>query len=176
MKFYDFSVFQLHVRQPFDKAKVYGIKGYFYPHTLNSCIVSIYWQFLTKRKVEKLAIRQSLIEKKYTALAKGEELQLQMFQLLLRLESFEKTTGSKAGVKLKASLQDLLSTLEADTKRLAEISLDVPDSEMDIILQERIGFLAYQSTIMTSTEADVEWAETHLQKSTGEANGIVIDS
>ena len=87
-----------------------------------------------------------------------------MFQLLLRLESFEKTTGSKAAIKLKTSLQDLLSSVEAVTKSLAKLSLEVPDSEMDIILQERIGFLAYQSTIMTSTEADVEWAETTLLK------------
>ncbi len=132
--------------------------------------------FLRSKRVDKLALKQSLIEKKYTALAKGEELHLQKFQLLLRLESFEKTTGSKAAIKLKASLQDMLSALEDSSRRLADLPLDKPDNEMDIILQERIGILAHRAALMTSTEADVEWAETQLKKISGETSDIMADS
>jgi hypothetical protein len=118
--------------------------------------------FFRSRRIDRLAIRQSLIDQKYAALAKEEEQQVRIFRLLIRLVAIEKESGDVASIQ--ATLNDLMQSGRKRSKRLAELNIDHPDDEVNLILRERLGLLDERAALLTAVEAKVERLEAATQR------------
>jgi hypothetical protein len=113
--------------------------------------------FFRSRRIDRLGVKQSLIERKYAALAKDEEQQAQMYRLIVRLTALEAQSDDAAS--LKATLNETFQSALERSKRLAELNIDNPNGETDLILRERLGLLTYRDAILKAAETKVEWLE-----------------
>jgi hypothetical protein len=113
--------------------------------------------FIRSRKIDRLTIKQSLIDRKYTALAKNEEQQLQMFHLVFRLIAIE--AESDDATSLKATLIDSIESSREHSKTLEELNIDNADGEVDLILRERLGIFAQRAALLATAETKVDWLE-----------------
>ena len=113
--------------------------------------------FFRTRRIDRLANKQSFIDKKYAALAKEEEQQNQMFVLLTRLLAIQHESGELNA--LRKTLHDLLQRARERSQRLSGLDIDNPDEEIDLILRERLGLLSERTAILVNLEARVEALE-----------------
>jgi hypothetical protein len=109
--------------------------------------------FFRSRRIDRVANRQSFIDKKYAALAKEEEQQNQMFGLLIRLLAIQHESAELNA--LRNTLNDLLQRSRERSQRLSELEIDHPDEEVDLILRERLGLLSERTALLASLEAKV---------------------
>ena len=119
--------------------------------------------FLRSRKIDRLAVKQSVIDKKYAALAKDEEQQVQMFRLIFRLAALE--AESVDATSLKTALNEVAQSARERSKRLADLDIDSADGELDLILRERLGLFTHREAILKAAETKVEWLEKLAGKS-----------
>ena len=120
--------------------------------------------FLRTRRIDRVARRQALIDKKYAAIAKEEELELQMLRLLLRITAVEQSVDSSAAPSLKHTLNEGIQSCRERSKRLANLNAEAPDDELEMILHERLGLLSEQTAILKTVELGVEGLEARVPK------------
>src|SRR5712692_6666151 len=108
--------------------------------------------FFRTRRIDRVSIRQSLTDKKYEALAKDEELQSRILQLLIRLAAIEQSSGSKEVASLKSTLNYSFQNGRQRSTTLTDLSLDGQANEMELLLRERIGLLSTQTAILAGVE------------------------
>jgi hypothetical protein len=121
--------------------------------------------FRRTRRTDRLALRQSLIDKKYTTLAQEAEQHAQIFRLILRLMAIE--TESDDVTSLRKILSDILESGEGRLKRLSELKVDHLDDEADLTLRETLGLLSEQAALLAKAEVKVATLEVILRYQNG---------
>ena len=102
------------------------------------------------RRTDRLAVRQSLIDKTYAALAKDAEQHCQIFQLILRTMALEDQSDDVTA--LRETLSDILGSAEKRARERVDLYVDSVDDKADLLLRQNLGLLSHRAALLAKAE------------------------